>query len=222
MKSSILAAPPRRQLTLVTPGTGDFGIGPEFPGGAGRPGFRAVTRIWLEPEEWALALLPPGTSARAARPLVRRLVSGGRPCEGGWGGRCAVVRVPAEALGGQLGPALFHHTRDQVTVYCPADQITEEAARALALIASRAAGILGPAEAGYEIGLVRVAHRELPDGRHPAQVETCGSTVTAYVCAATVTEDLADALGLLSTACASHLSSAASSGLRWDTWPRLH
>ena len=209
MRSPTQMAPPQRQLALVAADARLLSAGPPLPGRwpthAARRG--PVTRIGLGPGEWALALLPPRVQRREARPLVRDLVSG---CDLGArarGGRCAVVRIPAEALAAdQLGQAVLHHALGRVTVYCPANQIAEETAQALALIASRAAGILAPAETGYEIGLVRVPHRELPAGVHPAQVETRPAAVTAYVCAETITQGLGDALALLSTACTTQLA----------------
>jgi hypothetical protein len=118
---------------------------------------------------------------------------------------------------------VIHHAPGRATVYCPASQITEGVAEALAATANRAATVLAPAAAGYEISVVRVPSRDLPGGL--AQVETCRSVVTVYVCADgadAVGEALAGALGPLATAYTGHLCQAAhADGVVAELRPRL-
>src|SRR6202035_4373673 len=129
-----------------------------------RPAGPAVAQITLGPGEWALTLPGEGTPREAllpARDLIRGLQSFHRAPAGK---RCAIVRTQPGALASWIGPAVLHHSGAETVLYCPADQITVQAADALAALAARAAEFLRPAaaHAGCQVSVTRVGHRHLP------------------------------------------------------------
>ena len=177
---------------------------------SGRSAVQPVERIALGPGEWAFVL--PGDAQRTARwpagDAIRRLGDCRRHPPGQ---RYAIARTQPGVPASWSGPAVLHHSSAGIVLYCPADQITAQAADALAALAARAAEFLRP-EPACQVSVMRVGHRDLPTALHPAVLTVRPSEVTAYVCSRLITSEVAAAMGLLCTAYVSHMAHSTPAG----------
>jgi hypothetical protein len=177
----------------------------------GRSAGQPVVRVALDRGEWALALLGEDAQRTARRP-ARDVICGLGECRRHPAGqRYAIARTQPGVLDPWIGPAVLHHSSAGTVLYCPADQITAQAADALAAMAARASEFLRP-EAACRVSVTRVGHRYLPTALHPAVATVRPSEITAYVCSRLITAELAAAIGLLCTAYVSHMAPPAPAG----------
>jgi hypothetical protein len=167
---------------------------------------QAVARIALGPGEWVLVLLGGSNEAHPpAREVIRGLEADSERLAGG---RYAITRTQPGVLDPATGPAFLHHSRARTVIYCAADQITAQAADALAALAARAAEFMPSAadRSVCEASVTCVGHGQLPEALHPAVATVRPSEITAYVCSHLITRELAGALGVLCTAYARRLA----------------
>lgn len=188
-----------------------------------QPGMaRAIARIPLGQDEWALAL-PQPSAWRAASRHVRELIPCTRPHAGRQDGqRYWIVRAQPGALDPRIGPAILYHGRHQTVMVCDGDHIAAQAADMLSRAANRAvAEIAGPAALeSLRVCVAREEHwRLLARSCHPAVVIASSRQVTVHVCADLLTPQLAEAMSALCTACARHL---AQPGPATVLWPASH
>jgi len=156
---------------------------------AGIPG-SPVTRVSLGPGEWVL--VPGGHTLMP--PVIRDVLRGLELSDPGPpGARYRIMRVQPPAIVPWFGPALLHHTGSRTVLYCRSDQIAPQAAECLAALAARTAEVVGgaAAQSSCQVRVVRVCHRDLPAGLHPALTTVRGSQVTAHVCSGLIDPGLA-------------------------------
>jgi hypothetical protein len=103
----------------------------------------------------------------------------------------------------RLGPAVLLSGPGQVTICCPAQEISEQLAAAVPIFAA-AVSALWPAGPPRQVQVSRVPHASLPAALHPCVLRgrpvSAETSVTAEVCAGLISAPAARALSSLSAA----------------------
>jgi hypothetical protein len=179
-----------------------------LPGDGRGHGFAAsrstVTQLRLRDGEWLIAdvpeTLPPRGPVRAELRNAGRSVIGQYSPQRGDSGSFSIVTVPPGSIDARLGLAVLHRRGDgATTVYCPTDQISRAAARAVSLLASEAQSATGI----VSVTIARVNHAHFGAGLHPALLRGYRGHVVIWVCAEAITVGAAE---VLSTLCTAHTS----------------
>jgi hypothetical protein len=157
-----------------------------------------MARTLISPQEWIIAVPPPGSTDPEITPGLAGILAGEARFRFAPSPAAAIVRVRSRQGTPDLG-AVLHYRHGTAVLYCPAEQLESLGAAALATVAN-AAGIFSGRRAGDATRTVTVEQVSHDSPVHPAAVAVGPRSCVFLICSRLIDAGLAEMIGQVWTA----------------------